>query len=517
MTPPVGVIRSSRPIIVGSGIAGLTTALTLHGSTVITAAKVGKGSSWLAQGGLAAAIDDADSAASHAEDTVRVGGNIAEYELAELIAREAPGRIDWLEKIGARFDTGDDGAVSLSREAGHSHRRIVHAGGDATGAEIMRALRMATVVRADIELLPETRLVDLIRSGDRIVGVLVVDHEDHPTAHLAPAVVLATGGIGGIYSRSTNPADVTGAGVAAAARQGADLADLEFVQFHPTALAATDHPAPLISEALRGEGAVLVDETGERFMAGVHPDAELAPRDVVARAIWLHRERGHRTFLDTRSAIGDDLAERFPTAYRVAASHGIDPLTEPIEVAPAEHFHMGGVATDADGATSVEGLWAAGEVASTGVHGANRLASNSLLEGLVMGQRVAAATDHLHGDPASEDLLVPHDAFARIADGPMAATEAVRDITWRNVGITRSGDGLERAIASLASMRGPASDARVVARLIAESALARTESRGAHHRIDHPETDPNEAHRSFVTPPIEDLTALDSDCRVVAP
>ena len=508
--PSIGVVRSSRPIVVGSGIAGLTTALSLQGSTVVTASRVGTGSSWLAQGGLAAAIGRSDSPAAHAEDTVRVGGDIVERALAETIAAEAPGRVDWLEKVGARFDTGGGGELVLGREAGHSHRRIVHAGGDATGAEIMRALRVATVVRDDIELLAETRLVDLIRSGDRIVGVLVVDRDGHATAHIAPAVVLATGGIGGIYARSTNPADVTGAGIATAARQGAQLADLEFVQFHPTAIAAIDHPAPLISEALRGEGATLVDDSGRRFMPDLHPDAELAPRDVVARAIWGHRAEGHRVFLDTRDAIGDEIADRFPTAYRVATTHGIDPVTQAIEIAPAEHFHMGGVATDADGATSLPGLWAAGEVASTGLHGANRLASNSLLEGLVMGRRVAAAIDDLDNTDSVRELTVPLDAFDRIRAGLEAQNDAVRGIAWDDVGIVRSGTGLVHALDRIAHLDGPTSNAALVARLVAESALSRRESRGAHHRTDFPESVPGSAHRSFVTPAIRDLVALDT-------
>lgn len=515
--PPIGIVRSSRPLVIGSGIAGLTTALSLDGSTVITAATVGKGSSWLAQGGLAAAMGSSDSPASHALDTVRVGGEIAERELAELIASEAPGRVDWLERMGARFDTDVGGNVVLGREAGHSHRRIVHAGGDATGAEIMRALRMATVLRDDIEILAATRLVDLLRSGDRIVGVLTLGEEGGLTAHLGPAVVLATGGIGGIYARSTNPADVTGAGIAAAARQGATLADLEFVQFHPTALAATDHPAPLLSEALRGEGAILVDERGHRFMPDEHPDAELAPRDIVARAIWRRRDAGHRVFLDTRHALGDDIAIRFPTAYRIATAHGIDPCTEPIEVAPAEHFHMGGVATDRNGATSLDGLWAAGEVASTGVHGANRLASNSLLEGLVMGQRVARSIGAAGGPIDDRDVLVPCDAFDRVAADAAGRIADVRSITWRHLGIVRTADGLERAVESLDAAGHPPTDAATVARLIARSALGRRESRGAHHRSDHPGTDPSAAHRSFVTPDTTRLITLDANATVGCP
>ncbi|HSJ72534.1 MAG TPA: L-aspartate oxidase [Acidimicrobiia bacterium] len=503
----IRVVEGDRPIVVGSGIAGLTTALSLDGSTVITASTVGEGSSWLAQGGLAAAIGTDDDPTHHASDTVNVGGDIADAHSADLLTSLAPDRIEWLMAIGARFDTDEDGAVALGREAGHSRRRIVHAGGDATGAEIMRALRTTTAARTDIALLSGTRLIDLLRSDDRIVGVLAVGPNGRLTAFLGSAVVLATGGIGGVYARSTNPVDVTGTGLAAAARQGARLADMEFVQFHPTAFAATDHPAPLISEAIRGEGATLIDELGNRFMFGAHPDAELGPRDVVARAIWQHMAAGHRVFLDATVAIGAAMPERFPTAFTTAMRHGIDPRIEPIEVAPAEHFHMGGVATDLDGRTSLPGLWAAGEVASTGMHGANRLASNSLLEGVVMGQRVAESILHDHTPPSRGELLVPWDAEERTRAGSDRHARTVRSIAWRHLGIVRSGEGIEAAIRQLDALAGPQHDAALVASLIASAALERTESRGAHYRTDHPNASPEAAHRTFLIPePAEFVT-----------
>ena len=321
--------HGDRPIVVGSGIAGLSVALSMRDAVVITASGIGEGSSWLAQGGMAAALDPGDNPTNHALDTVSVGGGIVEAELAGLLADRAADRIAWLQDLGAQFDTTDDGMLSLGREAGHGRRRVVHAGGDATGAEIMRAMRQATLHRSDVDLVPHTTLIDLIRSDDAVAGVLTRTTDGRMVAHLGSGVALATGGIGGIYARSTNPPDVTGTGLAAAARLGVRLADLEFVQFHPTALASIDHPAPLISEALRGDGAILLDESGTRFMPEEHPDAELAPRDVVARAIWRRITQGSRVFLDTRPTIGDAIATRFPSAFEACTAHGIDPFQVP--------------------------------------------------------------------------------------------------------------------------------------------------------------------------------------------
>lgn len=506
--PAIRTIQHDLPLIVGSGIAGLSTALSLDGSVVVTAAGVGDGSSTMAQGGMAAAMGSHDAASSHATDTLTVAGGIANSAVAATITASAPELVDWLIERGAEFDTDEDGNLLLGREAGHSARRIVHAGGDATGAEIMRALRIATVERHDITLIPRTRLIDLVRVGDAIGGILALTHEGDIVAHLAPAVALATGGIGGVYGRSTNPRDVQGAGLAAAARQGAELADLEFVQFHPTALTVRDHPAPLVTEALRGEGALLIDENGARFMQGVHPDAELAPRDVVARAIWQHRNAGHTTFIDATEAVGEAMPDRFPTVFAAALEAGIDARRQAIEVAPAEHYHMGGVATDLEGRTSLPGLWASGEVASTGLHGANRLASNSLLEAAVMGRRVAASIATSAHSPGTSVPHVPADAFDRAERYYEADTHAVRQIAWNQIGIARDEEGLEQALRILATLDGPTSDSSTVATLIATAALERAESRGAHFRTDHPDIDPRLAARSRVKPELQDLRPI---------
>ncbi len=511
---PIHVVETDRPVVIGSGIAGLSTALGLDASIVITAAAVGSGSSQYAQGGLAAALSPTDDPAEHADDTRRVGAAIVDGDIADLVTRAAGSQIDWLVDLGARFDRAADGTILLGREAGHSQPRIVHAGGDATGAEIMRVLRLAVALRPDIEIVPRTKLVDLVRSGDRIAGVLVTDPRGDLRVYQAPAVVIATGGIGGVYRRSTNPAEVTGAGLAAAARAGATLADLEFVQFHPTAFAHKDHPAPLVTEALRGQGATLVDDTGHRFMVDIHPDAELAPRDVVARAVWSTIQSGKSVAIDATEAVGDAMPERFPTVYELAREAGIDPRVDPIPIAPAEHFHMGGIATDAAGRTSLRSLFAVGEVASTGLHGANRLASNSLLEGAVMGHRAAAALSEVSDRPTDGDLAIPVGAIAR-ATAPTPHLGMVRHLAWDTVGIVRDEAGLGLAIETLTGPQVDDTDAATVVRLIAESALARRESRGAHFRSDHPDADPAQQQRSWITPTPTDVQHVDQ-MRLVA-
>jgi L-aspartate oxidase len=505
----------SRTIVVGSGIAGLTAALELGDATVVTSGELGAGASRLAQGGIAAALSPDDGPDLHAGDTLSVAADLADRSVADLVAAAAPGRIAWLEAHGVRFDRDGAGHLRLGQEAGHGRARIVHADGDATGAAVMRVLCAGVALRDDLEVVEHTRAIDLIRTDGRVVGVLV-EGPSGRRALLADAVVLATGGCGRVYARTTNPVTATGDGLAMAARVGARLRDLEFVQFHPTALDAPNDPLPLLTEALRGAGATLIDERGHRYLAAVHPDGELAPRDVVARANWAERERGP-IYLDAR-AIGDDLPDRFPTAFAHAQAMDLDPRVDPLPVTPAQHFHMGGVATDVAGRTSIPGLYACGEVAATGLHGGNRLASNSLLEGLVLGQRVARS---ILAEAATGGVLRGGDATIPRFDGPgrdpdevTPAIEQVRRSMWTDGGLVRDEAGLLDALATVARCDVVlASDPvgrnlATVGQLILTAALRRRASRGGHWRTDHP--GPGRATSSYLTPAPAPTVALDA-------
>lgn len=495
-------------VVVGSGAAGLTVALGAapRRVAVLTPGRLGSdGSSAWAQGGVAAALGSDDDPRLHAEDMESAGAGLVDSEAAFLLSRGAAEAIRRLRDRGARFDTNAWGELALGREAAHSRRRILHANGDSTGAEIMRALRESARRAGHLTLHEGTRALELGTDfAGRICGVWAADDAGRRIFLRAPAVVLATGGLGAIYRYTTNPPWVRGEGLALAARAGARLVDLEFVQFHPTALRmgeGTDRrgrpgcrpePLPLLTEALRGEGAVLVDETGHRFMVEEHPDAELAPRDVVARAIHQQLQAGRETFLDARSAVGERFPERFPTVFAACRERGLDPRVEPMPVTPAAHYHMGGVATGLNGRSSLPGLWAVGEVASTGVHGANRLASSSLLEALVMGGRVAEDVRHRPAGIPKEPV-VPMAVDPEGGEDP-ALEARIRRILWEHVGLVRHGDGLEQALAELRKMGSAASGSTrnllTVARLVTVAARAREESRGGHFREDFPATDP---------------------------
>ena len=493
-----GITRLDAPLIVGAGVAGLTVALGLPRAYVITAPEMG--STWWAQGGIAAALASDDSPEQHAKDTVSVAGGLAVRNAVEILTDGGPAAIESLVELGAQFDRDAEGELLLGREGGHQARRVVHADGDATGAEVMRALTEAMRVSDHLETI-ERRVVDLVMANDRVVGVVTADGKKRKV-FLSPAVILATGGAGRLYARTTNPIGVTGDGIAMAGRVGARLADLEFVQFHPTALHAGKDPLPLLTEALRGEGASLVDAHGRRFMDQYHPMAELAPRDIVARAIFWQNDRGAGAYLDARNIT--NFSERFPTVTAHALSMGLDPSDHPLPVSPAAHYYMGGIDADSNGRTSVGGLWAVGECSSTGVHGANRLASNSLLEGLVFGARVARnVVDNIEeplGDP-----VAPKEAFdLPLVAGP--ALDELRQIMWNRVGLVRTGDGLWEARNHILDMD------RVLRRTIAGrvaadlaimvvlAALRRSESRGGHYRADYPEPDPMQEHRTLVDP-----------------
>jgi len=499
-------VTTPRAIIVGSGVAGLTTALALGDCIVVTKTQLGDGSSTWAQGGIAAAMGGDDNHALHAKDTIAASAGLAERDVATLVAANASERISWLVDLGARFDRSAEGELTLGREAGHGRDRIVHANGDATGAELMRTLRAAVRQRADITVWENTSAVDLVFRGDRVAGVLVITPDGSQQVLTAPAVVLATGGIGRVYAATTNPSEATGDGLAMAIRAGARIGDPEFVQFHPTALRSSLDPMPLLTEALRGAGAVLRTGDGHRFMVDEHPDAELAPRDVVARAIWTRLRDGEEVYLDATS-LGESIPHRFPTVFATARNAQIDPRDTWLPVSPAAHYHMGGIEVDEDGRTSLPGLYAVGEVSATGLHGANRLASNSLLEGLVFGDRVAEAILG-EGNGVTKHGVIEVSASAREV-GVVENTDAIaqlRALMWRDVGLIRTEEGLRRALAEIAELeptlaRGVVGrNLAAVASAVANAALNRTESRGGHHRMDHPETRPEWKHHTLVTP-----------------
>ncbi|MBX5186572.1 L-aspartate oxidase [Rhizobium sp. NZLR5] len=471
-----------RTVIVGSGLAGLMTALTLapERCVIVTRAALGAetSSAW-AQGGIAASMGADDSAALHLADTLVAGDGLCDPAVAAGIIVEAPAAIAALEQAGVRFDRNAAGELSLGLEAAHSRRRIVHAEGDGSGAAIVAALVRAVMQTPAITVLEGFEARRILMDGEQVAGLLCATARG---AVILPTskVVLATGGIGGLYDATTNPMGNFGQGIALAARAGAELADMEFVQFHPTALNSSRRPLALVSEAVRGEGAVLVNERGDRFMVRIS-GAELAPRDVVARAISAEIARGGKVFLDARDALGSRFAARFPVISTLCGEAGIDPAKDLIPVRPAVHYHMGGVATDANGRSSVSGLWVAGEAASTGLHGANRLASNSLLEAAVMGMRAARDISGLPARGTStvlaEELPVPADA------------SLVRPIVSRHLGVLRNAGAVEGAIAALLPLAegdGPAADPGTVALLIAVFASLRMESRGAHARTDFP-------------------------------
>jgi len=501
VTVPFDRLIRADAVVVGSGIGGLTAALAMAPLRVVVVTKgdPGGGSTPWAQGGIAAAVAGDDSPAEHAADTVAVGGGLNDLVAVDVLTGAAPERIAALEAIGVRFDTGPDGVLLLSREGGHHRRRVLHAGGDSTGAAMMRALVAAAAAAEHVQTVPFAFAADLVVAGGRVVGVTVRTDGGERLLALASAVVLATGGVGRLYAHTTNPPEVTGDGLAMAARAGARLADLEFVQFHPTALATGRDPMPLLTEALRGEGAVLVDGSGERFMVGEHPDAELAPRDVVARAIFRRRQSGGSVYLDA-TAVGASFPERFPTVFELCREEGIDPRRERVPVAPAAHYHMGGVAADLDGRSSLPGLWAVGEVARSGVHGANRLASNSLLEATVFGERAAESVRGAASAPVDEGQALGAAADpgpAPAAEGMAPLVAELRRVMDERVGVIRDRAGLAaglESIEALAARLGPvACEARNMsdaARLIARAALVRTESRGAHFRSDYPAPDP---------------------------
>ncbi len=499
------VINSGGVLIVGAGLAGLFAALKLKGPvTILSAASLGSGASsaW-AQGGIAAALGPDDSPELHARDTETAGAGIVDPKIARLIASEARPRIEDLFRLGVPFDLDAKGQFVLGREAAHSRNRIVRVTGDRAGAEIMSALIKAVKAEPRIRVLEGLIAFELALEGGRVAGVYAhpIADKASPVLVRADATIFALGGVGGLFEVTTNPPQARGQGVGMAARAGAMIADPEFVQFHPTAIAVGRDPAPLATEALRGEGAILVNDRGERFMLAVHNDAELAPRDVVARGIFREIRAGRKTFLDARHAIGAQFPDAFPTVFAYCKSEGIDPRTDLIPVAPAAHYHMGGIAVDENARTSLPGLWAIGECASTGAHGANRLASNSLLEAVVFGAR--AATDVAHAVRHDEKPATAAPTIGETAPTALALATLRKTMTM-NVGLERNAQDLAAALTTIRRLERAGSgdpDLRnmtATATLIAAAALRRTESRGGHFRSDFPKADPAWAKRTFI-------------------
>ncbi len=486
-------------LVIGGGLAGLTAALALAPRKVIllTAAKIGEAASspW-AQGGIASAVGPDDSTQSHAVDTLAAGDGLCDPNAVTRITAAGPATIQTLRDYGVAFDLDSNGNLALGLEAAHSHRRIVHAGGDASGLEVIRALGVRVAASPHVELRVNHIARRILTRNGEVTG-LVVDAPYGQIIIPSHQIIIASGGVGGLYLSTTNPLTSTGSGLALAARAGAVMADMEFVQFHPTALAVGLDPMPLISEAVRGEGAVLLDETGCRFMLDV-PGHELAPRDVVSRNVWRQIIAGHQIFLDARTCLGERFKTRFPAITELCQSSGIDPATQPIPIRPAAHYHMGGIAADEHGRTSLPGLWAIGEAACTGLHGANRLASNSLLEAAVTG--LAAAQD-------IQQLPPPTRLPVLIESAPAAQpAEPIRAIMEQYVGVLRDEAGLTTAVeqlSALAADEATQSDPALVGWMIAASALARQESRGAQARTDFPAHAPGPAQRHLLR--LEDM------------
>lgn len=501
-------ITTDRVVVIGAGLAAIYAALRLAPCPVvmISPEPLGSGASsaW-AQGGIAAAMAPHDSAEAHASDTLRAGAGTVVQEVAEFVTRAAQEQILNLTDLGTGFDRSPSGGYVLSREAAHSAARVVRVKGDQAGAEIMRALMSELAALPSIQVIEGAQAVGLESDGVRVSGVYLSGAQGNRATTLVrgAAHLLASGGSSGLYTQTTNPARIRGQGIGMAARAGAQIADAEFVQFHPTAINVGEDPTPLATEALRGEGAILVNRHGERFMTDLHPDAELAPRDIVARAVYLQDRSGNRPALDTRTAIGADIATHFPAVTEACLRNKVDPVHDPIPVTVAAHYHMGGVATDLTGRSSLTGLWACGEAASTGLHGANRLASNGLLEALVFASACAHDIQQsltLTDAPLLDLEFSPQED----TDGGSSVVE-LRQIMSKYVGVARDADGLQRALCRIAEL-----DARnahsetflnmsATATLIAAAALQRRESRGAHYRTDFPETSQGCGQRSIMT------------------
>lgn len=505
------VLTTDRIVIVGAGMGALYAALELAPRPVLMispeALGFGASSAW-AQGGVAAAMSVFDSPADHARDTIVAGAGTVDAGVAEMVTQAAAEHIFELTELGIPFDCDEYGNYMMSREAAHGFARVVRVKGDQAGRHIMESLISAVRRTPSVQVVEGVLATGLETFNGSVTGVWVERSglPSEPILIRCGAVLLAGGGSGGLYATTTNPPRIRGQVIGMAARAGARIADAEFVQFHPTALDIGEDPSPLATEALRGEGAVLINRQGERFMTALHPDAELAPRDIVARAIFRQTQAGNRPCLDTRAVLGSRILTQFPTVAEACQRAGIDPVTQTIPVAAAAHYHMGGIETGRDGRATLGNLWVCGEASSTGLHGANRLASNGLLEALVFARTCAMGI--AQASASAQQRFCPELPLV-FRDGGRAVDEAavsqLRRIMTDHVGVLRNGAGLKTALDGIAALEAGQGDCHsflnmtATATLIAAAALQRRESRGGHFREDFPQSDPAQAYRSHMT------------------
>lgn len=508
MTVP---ISTGRVIIVGAGLGALYAALELAPRPVLMISPeiLGEGASsaW-AQGGVAAAMSEEDTAALHSDDTMRAGAGTVDKTVADMVTNAAQEHILDLTTLGTPFDRDETGGYVLSREAAHSFARVVRVKGDQAGHEIMQALITKVKQTPSVQIAQGVIATKLETEEDSVTGLWVESSAapSKPILISGSAYLLAGGGSGGLYAVTTNPPRIRGQIIGMAARAGAIISDAEFVQFHPTAIDVGADPAPLATEALRGEGATLINKDGERFMLPIHPDAELAPRDIVARAVFAQTQSGKCPMLDTRGAIGDSVVEKYPAVAKACLAAGIDPAIQPIPIAAAAHYHMGGIDTASNGRASLGKLWVCGEASATGLHGANRLASNGLLEALVYARICATGIDDELGEVSPN---IPADTIFNFQTGGVSpdpeAVAKLRSTMTNNVGVVRNADGLMQALRDIADIENANSDCEsllnmtATATLITASALMREESRGGHYREDFPEANDTMAKRSRLT------------------